>query len=159
MVTRSSTPPSPPPAAPAMPRGDGATLATDRPEDLSDQSLGDLLSRLSHDTSELISAQIELAREEAKEEVRKASRLGAIFGAAALLGFLALLLLTFAAAWGLTEIVPEGVAFLIVGAALAIVAAVAFTIARNELRETDFKPNETVETVKEDVQWARRQMS
>jgi hypothetical protein len=51
------------------------------------------------------------------------------------------------------------VAFLIVGAVLGVVAAVAFVIARNTLNQTDLVPRETVETVKEDVQWARRQMS
>lgn len=128
-------------------------------EDLHGESLGELLGRLSHDTSELLHAQLQLARAEARDDLRKATRLGAVFGAAGLLAFLALLLLAFAAAWGLTEVVPEGVAFLVVGVALASVAAVAFTVARNQLRATDFTPNETLETVKEDVRWARRQMT
>jgi hypothetical protein len=146
MSTPTSTAPAPRAAGP-------------RRDDLSDESLGELLSRLSQDTSELISAQVELTRAEVKDEVRKATRIGAVFGAAGLLAFLALLLLTFAAAWGLTELVPEGVAFLIVGVVLAVVAGVAFVVARNALKQTDFVPQQTVETVKEDVQWARQQMS
>jgi hypothetical protein len=128
-------------------------------QDLSDRSLSELLSRLSQDTTQLLSAQVELTKAEVREEVKDATRIGAVFGASALLAFLALLLLAFAAAWGLTELVPEGVAFLIVGAVLGVVAAVAFVIARNTLNQTDLVPRETVETVKEDVQWARRQMS
>jgi hypothetical protein len=128
-------------------------------ERLADRSLGDLLSQLSHDTSELLRAQVELTKTEVREEVRQATRLGVIFGAAALIGFLALLLLSFAAAWGLSELVPEGVAFLIVGVLFAAVAAVAFVIGRNAAKEADLAPTETVQTIKEDVQWARRQMS
>ena len=55
------------------------------------------------------------------------------------------------------RLVPEGVAFLIVGAVLAVVAAVAFIVGRNILSKTDFVPEQTVETVKEDVQWAKNQ--
>lgn len=136
------------------------SVPLDRPdEDLADRPLSELLSRLSHDTSELLSAQVELTKAEIREEVQAATRIGAFMGAAALLAFLALLLFAFAAAWGLSELVPEGVAFLIVGAVLAVVAAVAFIVGRNILSNTDFVPEQTVETVKEDVQWARRQMS
>jgi hypothetical protein len=127
--------------------------------ELADRSLGDLLAQLSHDTSELLSAQVELTKTEVREEVREATRLGAIFGVAGLLGFLALLLLSFAAAWGLSELVPEGVAFLIVGVIFAAVAAAGFVIGRNAVKQANLAPTQTMQTIKEDVQWARRQMS
>jgi predicted PurR-regulated permease PerM len=128
-------------------------------DSLSDRSLSELLSRLSHDTTELLSAQVELTKTEVREEVRQATRVGIIFGAASLLGFLALFLVSFAAAWGLSEIVPEGVAFLIVGVTFAVVAAIAFVVGRNAAKQIDPVPKQTMQTVKEDVQWARRQMS
>jgi hypothetical protein len=59
----------------------------------------------------------------------------------------------------LSEIVPEGVAFLIVGVTFAVVAAIAFVVGRNAAKQIDPVPKQTMQTVKEDVQWARRQMS
>jgi hypothetical protein len=71
---------------------------------------------------------------------------------------MALLLLSFAAAWGLSEIVPEGVAFLIVGLVWAGTAAVLGLSGRQRLAEAK-GPEQTVQEVKEDAQWIRQQTS
>jgi uncharacterized membrane protein YqjE len=123
-----------------------------------DSSLSELLSRLSSDFGDLISTQLELAKVEIKEEVTRAGKSAAMLSGSALAGYLALILLTFAAAWGLSEVMPEGVAFLIVGIVVAAIAAVLFVIGRERMREVRPVP-ETTETLKEDVQWAKQQMS
>jgi uncharacterized membrane protein YqjE len=123
-----------------------------------DKSLGELFSRLSHDFGELVTAQVELAKVELKEEAGSAARSAGILGAAGVAAFAALLLLSMAAAWGLSEVVPEGVGFLIVGAVWTIVAVVLFVMGRARLREVEAVP-ETRQSMKEDVQWARQQMS
>jgi uncharacterized membrane protein YqjE len=123
-----------------------------------DQSLGDLLGRLTTDFSELVSTQVELAKVELKEDVAKAGKGAGMFGGAAVTGLLALVLLSFAAAWGLAEVMAPGWAFLVVGAVWAIAAAVLFASGRARL--SDLSPmSDTQETVKEDVRWAQRQMS
>ena len=72
---------------------------------------------------------------------------------------MALVMLSFAAAWGLTEIVPEGVAFFIVGGLYALGAGVLYLRGRARSRELSLVPQDTVESVKEDVQWARQKMN
>jgi uncharacterized membrane protein YqjE len=124
----------------------------------SDKSLGELLSQLSADFGELVSAQVELAKVELKDEARTAGRSAGMFGGAAVAGHLALLLLSMAAAWGLAEVMPEGWAFLIVGVVWAMAAGALFVVARKQMREIEPVP-ETRESMKEDVQWARQQMS
>lgn len=124
-----------------------------------DASLGELFGRLSHDFSGLVSTQIELAKVEIKEEVAQAGKGAGILGGGAFCGYMAVVLLSFAAAWGLSEIVPEGVAFLIVGAVYAIAAAVLLPKGKNTLTSVSPVPEKTAESVKEDVQWARDQMS
>ena len=123
-----------------------------------DASLSELLGRLSSDFGDLLSTQLELAKVEVKEEVARAGKGAAILGGGALVGYLALILLAFAAAWGLSEVVPEGVAFLIVGVVVAAIAAFLLMTGRERMREVRPVP-ETTETLKEDVQWARQQMS
>jgi uncharacterized membrane protein YqjE len=123
-----------------------------------DASLGELLNRLTQDFSGLVSTQVELAKVEIKEEVAQAGRAAGLLGGGTLCAYMAVLLLSFAVAWGLSEIVPEGVAFLIVGVVYAIAAAVLLPKGKDKL--TSIRPGEqTAETVKEDVQWAREQMS
>jgi hypothetical protein len=81
-----------------------------------------------------------------------------MFGGAGLLGYLGLTLLAFAAAWGLSEVVPEGVAFLIVAVVVLAVAAVLALIAKKRMAEVE-GPRQTIETLQEDVQWAKQQKS
>lgn len=123
-----------------------------------DKSLSELFGQLTHDVGDLVGAQVELAKVELREEARDASRSAGMFAGAGVAGLLALLLLSMAAAWGLAEVVPEGVAFAVVGAVWTIAAVVLFVAARNRVREIEAVP-ETRESVKEDVQWARQQMS
>jgi uncharacterized membrane protein YqjE len=124
-----------------------------------DQSLGELLGRVSRDFSELVSTQVELAKVEIREEIAAAGRGAGILTGGAFCAYLAVILLSFAAAWGLSEIVPEGVAFLIVGAVYAVAAAVLLPKGKERLSQVRPVPEKTAETVKEDVQWAREQMS
>jgi uncharacterized membrane protein YqjE len=124
-----------------------------------DQSLGELLGRVSRDFSELVSTQVELAKVEIREEIAAAGRGAGILTGGAFCAYLAVILLSFAAAWGLSEIVPEGLAFLIVGAVYAVAAAVLLPKGKERLSQVRPVPEKTAETVKEDVQWAREQMS
>jgi Putative Actinobacterial Holin-X, holin superfamily III len=123
-----------------------------------DRKLGELFADLSRDVSTLVRQEVQLAKTELRDEVSKAGKAGGMLGGAALMGLYCLLLLAFAAAWGLSEVVPEGVAFLIVGVVFGIVAAVLFVVGRAKLRQVRPVPNETVETLKEDVQWAKAQV-
>lgn len=124
-----------------------------------DRSIGELVSRMTSDLSALVSTQIELAKVEIKEEVGRAGKGAGMVGGGAVAGVMALLLLSFAAAWGLAEIVPEGVAFLIVGLVYAAVAAVLLLRGKEQIKSATPVVPTTVETLKEDVEWARQQRS
>ncbi|HVM41222.1 MAG TPA: phage holin family protein [Acidimicrobiia bacterium] len=123
-----------------------------------DASLGDLIGDLSSDMSTLVRKEMELARIEIRETAARAGRAGGMLGAGTLAAYLFLLLASFAAAWGLTEVMPEGWAFLIVAAVWGIAAAVLLPLGRRKLQDVEPKPDQTVETLKEDVQWARAQL-
>ena len=137
--------------------GGGRTSATE--PKMADASLGDLFGRMTNDVSTLIRKEMELARVELKEEAKTAGKAGGMLGAAGVTGHLAVLLLSFALAWGLAEVMPTGFAFLIVGALWAIVALVLFTNGRKRMKQVNPVPEQTVETLKEDAQWLRDQRS
>jgi uncharacterized membrane protein YqjE len=121
-------------------------------------SLGELFSSLTTDLSQLVRSEMELARVEIREEANKAGKAAGMLAGGALAGYLALILLSFAAAWGLAEVVDAGWAFLIVGLVVAAIAAVLAISGRNKLRDVRPVPDQTVDTLKEDARWARAQV-
>jgi len=123
----------------------------------SDKSLGELLSKLTKDFSNLVSTQVDLAKLEIKEEVARAGKGAGILTGGGVAAFLAILLLSFAAAWGLAEVMPAGFAFLIVGAVWLVVAGVLFTTGRKELKAVNPVPQQTKSELQEDISWARQQ--
>jgi hypothetical protein len=124
----------------------------------SEASLGELFSEMTSDIGLLVRKEIELAKTETKEELTRAGRGAAMFGAAGVAGLLALLLVSFAAAWALAVVIPTGWAFLVIGAIYAAVAAVVALRGREQMKRVG-APEQTIQTLKEDVQWARARTS
>ena len=120
-----------------------------------ERPLGELLSDVTSKLQDLVRKEIELARSEIKQEVDKAVKGIAAFAAAAVVGLLAAIALVFAAAWGLSELVPEGVAFLIVGVLLLAVAGGLAAAGKKKVSQVNPVPQRTVATVKEDVETAK----
>lgn len=128
-------------------------ITSSRPGD--DRSLQDLWSDMSREATTLLRKEVELAKLETKEQLGRAAKAGVAFTTAGVAGFMALQLLSFAAAWGLAAVLPTGVAFLIVGLLYLGAAVVLLGGARKKAADIQMVPRQTVETLKEDVQWAR----
>jgi hypothetical protein len=122
-----------------------------------DAGLTELISRLISQSSTLFREELQLAKTELRQEIRKAGKAGGMFGGAAVTGFLAVLLLSFAAAWGLGDLMEPWLGFLIVGVIWAIVAGVLAMQGKSAVDEVDASLPETTQSVKEDVQWAKSQ--
>lgn len=122
-------------------------------------SLGELLGRVTDDFSSLVRSHVELAKVEIKEEVSRAGKGAGMLTGAGLAGYLTLTLLSLAAAWGLSEVVPEGVAFLVVGLVWGAVTAALALTGKKELQQVKPVPPQTREAIQEDVQWAKQQTS
>lgn len=123
-----------------------------------DTSLAELISRLTSESSTLFRQELQLAKAELRQEIRKAGKAGGMFGGAAVTGFLAVLLLSFAAAWGLGDVMEQPwLGFLIVGVIWAIVAGVLAMQGKSAAEDVDASLPETTESIKEDVQWAKNQ--
>jgi len=125
-----------------------------------DESVGELFGKVASDISALISSEVELAKVELWQEAQRLGRAAGMLGGGALVAWFAALLLSFAAAWGLAELVDSiPLGFLIVGVIYAVVAAVLFVIGRNRMREVHPVPEATIASIKEDIQWLRQQAS
>jgi uncharacterized membrane protein YqjE len=124
-----------------------------------EQSLSQLLSAMTNDLGRLFRQEVELAKVEMKEEATKTGKVAGMFGAAGVAAHMALLFISLAAAWLLDAVMPESLAYLLVGIVYAIAAAILAKTGQERMKQLRPVPEQTIETVKEDVQWARAQKS
>jgi hypothetical protein len=122
-----------------------------------ERSLGDLFAELARETSTLVRQEVALAKTEmtqkAAEVGRDAGMIGA-GGAVAYAGFLAILA---ALIVGLGQFMPMWLSALIVGLVVAAVGYVLIQRGLSALKRANLAPRETIETLKEDVEWAKDQ--
>jgi hypothetical protein len=124
-----------------------------------DKSLSELISTMTSDLSTLMRQEVELAKVETREELSRTAKAGGMLAGGALTAYLAALFATFALAWLLDKWMPRALAFVIVAVIYAVAAAVLLTEGRRRLQQVTPFPRQTVETLKEDVQWAKAQKS
>lgn len=121
-----------------------------------ERSLKDLFSEMTSELSLLFRKEIELAKLEMQEKASLATKGAIAMAVAGIMALFALLLLSFAAAWGLAEVLAPGVAFVIVGVVYLVVAAVMFSSGRKKLAQMKPPvPEQALTTVKQDVQTAK----
>lgn len=134
------------------------STANGESNELRSHSTGDLVKQLSEQTTTLVRKEIELAKAELTEKGKVAGQGAGMFGGAGVIGLLALGTLTTMIIALLDKGMDLWVAALIVTIVYAAVAAVLAMTGRDRVkRATPAAPEQTVETVKEDVQWAKSQ--
>jgi hypothetical protein len=122
-----------------------------------DASLGELLSTLSQETMTLVRKEIDLAKTEMTEKIGKAAKdIGFLVGGG-LIAFTGFFLILFAIAWLLAKVVDIWLAFGIVGVVVAVGGGVLVSKGMSEIKNISPVPQKTVETLKEDKEWAQRQ--
>lgn len=126
---------------------------------MEERPLGELFSDLVNETTTLVRNEVALAKVELTQKATKVGTnigslvIGGAIGYAALLAFCAAVILL------LDSMMPAWVAALLVGAIVGCVAWLFISKALSELRKINLKPQETVESLKEDAQWIKEQIS
>ena len=131
------------------------------PELREDRSIGELFGQLSQDMTLLFRQEIQLARAEMSEKIsRVTTNLISVVagGFVVYVGALALVAALILVLNDLANISPW-VSALIVGAVFAIAGYFMLNRGLQELKRVDLAPRRTVETLKDDVQWAKEQRS
>jgi uncharacterized membrane protein YqjE len=127
--------------------------------DLYDRPTGELLRELSQQTTELVRQEIELAKAEIGEKGKQAGLGAGMFGGAGLFGAGAFAALTTAIIVALDQAMALWLAALIVAVVYGIVAAVLAQRGKQKVQEVGPPvPEQTKDSVKEDVQWAKTRM-
>lgn len=149
--------------------------------ELREQSVGELVKQLAEETTSLVRHELELARSEAsrageavvtlarqelqlaKAEMAEKGRTAApglgMVGGAGAVGLLAAGALTACLILALDGIMPNWLAALLVGLVYAAVAGALYYAGKARVQDAGpLVPEKTVETIKEDVEWAKNQI-
>ncbi len=164
-----------PPHPEDLPPGDAYVRRYDDPRGPSDErSLVDLLSELTSETSALVRQELNLVQTEVSEKAsearrevsQKASEAGkdvAYVGLGGAVAYAGLIVLLFGLALLLGLLMPEWLAFLIVGVAVALIGYALLQSGLSGLRKidyslsTDFTLSKTKESLREDKQWMKEE--
>jgi len=132
-------------------------MATHDPVDARDRGLGELVKDLASQTSTLVRQEIKLAQAEVTQKGKLAGKGAGMLGGAAVAALLGLGALTAVLIVVLDSIMPLWLAALIVTVLWLAVAAVLGLAGKKALQASTPPAPQTVETVKEDIQWAKTQ--
>ncbi len=119
-----------------------------RDVDASQRSFGELMTEVTRDMSTLMRQEVELAKAELRQEAGKLGKATGMYGGAGLAGYMVVLFLSFALWWGLSNVMDQGWAALIVAAVWAVIGLILIPLARQRMREVRGLTR-TTETVKE----------
>ena len=126
---------------------------------MDERPLGELFSDLVTETTTLVRNEVALAKVEITQKATRVGRnlgslvVGGAIAYAALLAFCAALILL------LRRVIPDWAAALIVAAVVGAIGWLLIGKAISALRNIQLKPEETVESIKEDAQWIKEQIS
>jgi MFS family permease len=122
----------------------------------SEASLAELVKQLSEQSSRLARQEVELAKAELAVKGKRAGIGAGMFGGAAMFGFYAVGALVATAILAVSTAVAAWLAALIVSAVLGAVAGVLALQGKSKVEQaTPPVPEQTTDSVKEDVQWAK----
>ena len=125
-----------------------------------ERSLGDLFSDLSRETTTLVRQEIQLAKAELTQSATEAVRGIGMLVAGGAVAYAGLLFLLLAIVFGLIEAGWDAwLSALVVGLVVVVIGAVLVLRARESLKPANLAPRRTVETLKEDQEWAKEQIT
>jgi xanthine/uracil permease len=125
-----------------------------------ERSLGDLFSDLSRETTTLVRQEIQLAKAELTQSATEAARGIGMLVAGGAVAYAGLLFLLLAIVFGLIEAGWDAwLSALVVGLVVIAIGAVLVLRARESLKPANLAPRRTLETLKEDQEWAKEQIT
>jgi len=126
---------------------------------IEERPLGELFADLANETSTLVRNEVALAKVELTEKATAVGKNMAALVVGGAVAYAALLAICAAVILLLAMAMPAWLSALIVGLIVGCVAWLMISKAVSALRRTELTPQETVESLKEDAQWIKDQVS
>jgi uncharacterized membrane protein YqjE len=123
----------------------------------SDRSISDILQDLIRNLQSIVRSEVRLAKTEVREEITKAKSAILLLGIGAVCGIFGALFLLLTIMYALALTLPLWASALVVTILLAIPAALTLKAGLKQMKRVDPVPNKTIESMKENAEWARQQ--
>jgi len=127
--------------------------------DPSDRSIKEIVDVLRPQVQELVAKQTELARTELVPVAKRAGLAAGLLAAAAVFMLVFLIFLSLTGVYVLSTFLPAWVAALIVSVILLVVGGILAAAGASILRRLDPKPDKTIATLQQNVNWLKGQIS
>jgi len=127
------------------------------PERQEERSIGELFAELARETSTLVRQEVQLAKTEMTQKASQVGKDAGMIGAGGAIAYAGLLAIIAGIIFGLGELIPLWVAALLVG---VVVGGIGYFIIQRgvgALKRADLTPRETINSLKEDTEWAKDQ--
>ena len=121
-------------------------------------SFGELIQNIVSNIQGLIRSEFQLAKTEIREDAATAGKAAGVLVAGLAFGFFGLGFLLLTAVYALNLVLSAWLSALIVGAAVTVLAAILVGAGFGMLKRVNPTPEQTVDTVKEDVAWVRQEV-
>jgi hypothetical protein len=122
-----------------------------------ERSIADVLQDILRNVQEIVRSEVRLARSEVGDEFAKVKASAPLLVVGSVAGFLAAFFLAWAAFYALAFVVPLWAAALIVAGVLAILGGITISAGVKALQQVR-APEQTIASVKENVEWAKQQV-
>ena len=128
--------------------------------DVTQHSVGELVKEVTQDLTKLFNQELALAKLEMSNEAKKAGKTAGAYAGAGVAGYFLVLFASLTLMFALASLFDSFVwAALAVTVLWAIAAAVLYSMAKKTAAQLNPKPEMTVQTLKEDAQWAKTRKS
>ena len=122
-----------------------------------ERSLGELFGELTQEVGALVRQEVALAKTELGQKASRVGRDAGMLAVGGLIGYAGFLVLLGAAVLLLALVMPLWLATLLVGLVTAVAGYALVQRGLAGLKKADLTPHQTVETLREDVRWAKEQ--
>ncbi len=123
------------------------------------RSLAEITRDILRDIQDIIQGEIRLVRAEFSEKARQLRQASLLFAMAAVCGLLGAVCVAAAGVAALALALPLWLSALIIGILLCVIAAGAAIAGRTRIQQVDPVPRRTVQTLREDLEWAKHRTS
>lgn len=131
----------------------------ERPLTDTGNSLGDTVTGIIQDLQGIVRSEVQLAKTEIKEDATKLGKAAGMIGAAAFLALVGFIFLMLGVTYLLNKTLDMWISAGIVGLALLIIGAILAMIGKNQIQEANMVPDKTIDSLKEDKEWASHQIN
>jgi uncharacterized membrane protein YqjE len=123
------------------------------------ETLGDTVTGIIQDMQEIVRGEVQLAKTEIKEDASQMGKALGMIAAAALVALVGFIFLMWAVTYLLNKSLEMWLSAGIVAVALLAIGGIVGMMGKNQLQAANLKPDKTIASVKEDKEWASRQIN